>query len=140
MALFAYMYAFGQTMNLDDLFDAQAYVHAEDFALRQLRYGAIRDIRAKNSSAYNETSQSMQSPYEFILGNNFEIIFSEFQQYLKSNNFSNVFKYLRSIASTNCYGSEMTHFIGRLIRYGRVCEVSLKECNFRRCLNKSKFL
>lgn len=126
MALFAYVYAFGQTKgNLANLFNALLYEYDEDFAARQLRYGAVRDFLAANDSAISNISEV--SPYILVFGNDFDQIMSEFETYLKLKNFTNVYEYVYSTADVKCTYSYFSH---HLIRYGRVCQVRIFRYNY----------
>lgn len=128
MALFAYVFAFGQTRgsHLQKMIsNAASYFEDEkDFALRQLLHGAFREYIAINNSTPEDKEQLQMSPFLLIIGDNFEQIYVEFQNYTKARNFTDVYAYLYSIAKVACFDNwNQTRFMRHLIRYGRICQV-----------------
>lgn len=141
MALFAYVFAFGQTNRrvrlIIDAFDSNILnwddpqIVDGDFAARQLQYGRLLEFRAKfpkNNPEMNK-NESKKSIYSLIVGDDdLERVYGEFQNYLQMKNLSNVYEFIYSIAKISCDPADQyysTRFVRHLIRYGRVCQVCI---------------
>lgn len=128
MALFAYVFAFGQTSYPYLSWDVSDI--AGVFAGGQLLYGALHEYKSLLQRNSSDTNSSDESFFQTMFRDAFEENHKEFQNYLQTKNFSSVYQYLYSIAKISCFYSNVddhaTHFVRYLIRYGRVCQV----CNF----------
>lgn len=138
MALFAYVYVFGQTQNPEWEAAAEgSKFYNMDFAGRQLRFGALHEHFSDNfSEVENYRKLSKKSTFLLIFGDNFDRIYSRFQVYLQTKNHTNAYEFLYSIAQTTCYDINYNNFdteylfVRHLIRYGRICQV--KNFSFNR--------